>query len=212
MQTDNKKLSNIKFLILGDSGTGKTNILQRFVDDTFNISFISTIGIDFKIKNMKFEDEEKRVYIWDTAGQERFRFITRAYYRGAMGTIIVYDITHRESFNNVEKWIKDIKSNSSENMSIILVGNKKDLEDIREISYEEGIELSNKYGISFYETSAKNNYNIDEAFENLFYQVCNKMKHAYSNNTDNMDNIEKMRNAVILDQSNNKNLKQKCEC
>jgi Ras-related protein Rab-8A len=166
----------IKLLMLGDSATGKTCILQKFTEGTFNSSFITTIGIDFRSKTMLYKGAMKKVVIWDTAGQERFRNITRAYYRGSMGMLLVYDITNRTTFNNITNWIKEIKSNTSDDLEIVLIGNKSDLIDKRQVSTDEGQSLADSQRIHFLETSAKTGDNIKEAFEYLFNLVCASME------------------------------------
>ncbi|KAK9760953.1 GTP-binding protein, partial [Basidiobolus ranarum] len=119
----------IKLLLIGDSGVGKSCLLLRFCDDSFTPSFITTIGIDFKIRTIDLDGKRIKLQIWDTAGQERFRTITTAYYRGAMGIIVVFDVTDERSFNNVRNWIKNVEQHANEGVSKILIGNKCDIED-----------------------------------------------------------------------------------
>lgn len=143
-----------KILIIGDSGVGKTSILNRFSTDTFNESFISTIGVDFKIKKINVNGTDVKLQVWDTAGQERFRTITSSYYRGAHGIIIVFDVSDRESFLNVDHWIKEIDSFCvNRNIQKILIGNKIDLE--RKVTHEEANYMALKYGITYLEVSSK---------------------------------------------------------
>ncbi|EGD81061.1 small GTP binding protein RAB8 [Salpingoeca rosetta] len=164
-----------KLLLIGESGVGKTCVLFRFSDDAFNASFISTIGIDFKIRTIELDDKKIKLQIWDTAGQERFRTITTAYYRGAMGIMIVYDITNPKSFDNVKNWIKNIEENASEDVELMLLGNKCDMEESRAVSKEQGEKLASDYGIPFLETSAKANINVEEAFFQLARNIKKKM-------------------------------------
>ena len=164
-----------KLLLIGESGVGKTCVLFRFSDDAFNSSFISTIGIDFKIRTIELEDKKIKLQIWDTAGQERFRTITTAYYRGAMGIMIVYDITNPKSFENVKNWIKNIEENASDDVELMLLGNKCDMEDSRAVTREQGEKLALEYGIPFMETSAKANINVEEAFFQLAKNIKKKM-------------------------------------
>eukprot|EP00043_Microstomoeca_roanoka_P011407 m.107440 g.107440 ORF g.107440 m.107440 type:complete len:205 (+) comp15186_c2_seq2:261-875(+) len=164
-----------KLLLIGESGVGKTCVLFRFSDDAFNASFISTIGIDFKIRTIELEDKKIKLQIWDTAGQERFRTITTAYYRGAMGIMIVYDITKKDSFENVKNWIKNIEENASEDVELMLLGNKCDMEEARAVTKEQGEKLALEYGIPFMETSAKANINVEEAFFQLAKNIKRKM-------------------------------------
>ncbi|CAM0905613.1 unnamed protein product [Alopecurus aequalis] len=118
----------IKLLLIGDSGVGKSCLLLRFSDDTFTTSFITTIGIDFKVRTVELDGRRVKLQIWDTAGQERFRTITTAYYRGAMGILLVYDVTDESSFNNIRNWIRNIEQHASDNVNKILVGNKVDMD------------------------------------------------------------------------------------
>jgi Ras-related protein Rab-8A len=157
----------IKLLLIGDSGVGKSCLLLRFSDDSFTPSFITTIGIDFKIRTIDLEGKKIKLQIWDTAGQERFRTITTAYYRGAMGILLVYDVTDEKSFANMGNWIRNIEQHASENVNKILIGNKCDLVDKRVVDSVKGKALADEYRIKFLETSAKNSINVDEAFISL---------------------------------------------
>ncbi|KAJ2028142.1 AdoMet-dependent rRNA methyltransferase spb1, partial [Coemansia sp. S610] len=157
----------MKLLLIGDSGVGKSCVLLRFSDDSFTPSFITTIGIDFKIRTIELDGKRIKLQIWDTAGQERFRTITTAYYRGAMGILLVYDVTDERSFNNIENWYKNVEHYASEGVNKILIGNKCDIEGSRAVSKESGQKLADELGIKFLETSAKSNTNVDEAFITL---------------------------------------------
>uniref|UniRef100_A0A1I8I5X4 Ras-related protein Rab-13 n=2 Tax=Macrostomum lignano TaxID=282301 RepID=A0A1I8I5X4_9PLAT len=156
-----------KLLLIGDSGVGKTCILFRFVDNTFQTSFISTIGIDFKIKTIEVEGKKIKLQIWDTAGQERFHTITTSYYRGAMGIMLVYDITSRKTFDNVSRWLRNIDEHASEEVERVLIGNKKDLNEKRQVTVEEGHRLSKEKDIPFFETSAKTGDGVEASFRAL---------------------------------------------
>lgn len=170
----------LKLLVIGDSGititikriynsvgVGKSCLLLRFCDDSFTPSFITTIGIDFKIRIVDLDGKRIKIQIWDTAGQERFRTITTAYYRGAMGIMLVYDVTDERSFNNIRNWLRNIDQYASEGVNKILIGNKCDDIDRRVVERERGVELAREYGLKFMETSAKNGVNVDEAFFTL---------------------------------------------
>merc|ERR1711959_158243 len=142
-------------------GVGKSCLLFRFADDTYTESYISTIGVDFKIRTIKLEGKTIKLQIWDTAGQERFRTITSSYYRGAHGIIVVYDITDVDSFANVKQWLKEIDRYACENVNKLLVGNKCDLGSKRAVDKKAAQEFADKNGITFLETSAKNNQNVE---------------------------------------------------
>lgn len=156
-----------KYLLIGDSGVGKTSIMLRFVDDQFNSRFMSTIGIDFKIKIINIDNKKIKLQIWDTAGQEKFRTITNAYFRGAMGIIIVYDVTDRNSFNNIKTWLKSVEQHCDYNIKIILLANKCDLENHRVVSTEEGKLIAMNNNILYFETSAKDNIEIENPIISL---------------------------------------------
>lgn len=164
-----------KLLLIGDSGVGKTSVLFRFSDDAFNSTFISTIGIDFKIRTIELGDKKIKLQIWDTAGQERFRTITTAYYRGAMGILLVYDITNEKSFDNIKTWIKNIEQHASADVEKMILGNKCDMEDKRKITKEQGEQLAKEYNVKFMETSAMNRTNVEKAFTEIATDIKNKM-------------------------------------
>jgi len=157
----------IKLLLIGDSGVGKSCLLLRFSEDSFIPSFITTIGIDFKIRTVELDGKRIKLQIWDTAGQERFRTITTAYYRGAMGILLVYDVTDEKSFSNIRNWIKNIEQHATESVNKMLIGNKCDWVEKRVIDFEKGKALADEYGIKFVETSAKTSQNVDDAFLTL---------------------------------------------
>lgn len=181
----------IKLLLIGDSGVGKSCCLLRFSEDSFTPSFITTIGIDFKIRTIELDGKRVKLQIWDTAGQERFRTITTAYYRGAMGILLVYDVTDEKSFHSnypfffsllshrsgnsrltaidtdIRTWFSNVEQHASEGVHKILIGNKCDWEEKRAVSTEQGQQLADELGIPFLEVSAKNNINIEKAFYSL---------------------------------------------
>lgn len=158
--------SIMKILLIGDSGVGKSCLLVRFVDDKFNPSFITTIGIDFKIKTVDINGKKIKLQLWDTAGQERFRTITTAYYRGAMGIILVYDVTDERTFANIRQWFKTVNEHANDDAQLLLVGNKSDMET-RTVTLEQGETLAKELGIPFVESSAKNDDNVNEIFFTL---------------------------------------------
>uniref|UniRef100_A0A7S3J9M8 Ras-related protein Rab-1 n=1 Tax=Euplotes harpa TaxID=151035 RepID=A0A7S3J9M8_9SPIT len=160
-----------KLLLIGNSGVGKSCILMRYADNSFTENFFNTIGVDFKIKTITLNDQIIKMQIWDTAGQDRFRTLTSSYYRGAHGIIIVYDVTSKDSFDNVRQWMQEIEKFASENVNKLLVGNKSDLEEQREVSYDEGVELAKKYDIPFLEVSAKNAIHVDDTFTTMASEI-----------------------------------------
>lgn len=151
-------------LLIGNSGVGKSSLLLRFADDVFTDNFMPTIGVDFKIRTIEVDGKTIKLQIWDTAGQERFKTITSSYYKGAHGIIVTYDITDRESFSAIENWMNEVEKHASDNISRILVGNKSDMTDARQVSTDEGKELAEHYNVRFLETSAKDCKNVEEAF------------------------------------------------
>ena len=163
-----KKEVLYKILLLGDSSVGKTCFLMRYTDNTFQEIHMSTIGLDYKLKNVQLDDGKMvKIQIWDTAGQDRFRSITKNYYKGAHGIILIYDITNKKSFENVRNWINQIKEEVSEKVSIILVGNKIDDEEHRVVLTEDGEKIAKELGLMFFECSAKSGVDIDSTFNEL---------------------------------------------
>ncbi|KAG7480585.1 hypothetical protein MATL_G00057800 [Megalops atlanticus] len=152
-----------KLLIIGDSGVGKSSLLLRFADNTFSGSYITTIGVDFKIRTVEINGEKVKLQIWDTAGQERFRTITSTYYRGTHGVIVVYDVTSAESFVNVKRWLHEINQNCDD-VCRILVGNKNDDPNSKVVETNDAQKFAEQMGISLFETSAKENINVEEMF------------------------------------------------
>ncbi|RWS13437.1 ras-related protein Rab-3-like protein, partial [Dinothrombium tinctorium] len=167
-----------KILIIGNSSVGKTSFLFRYADDSFTSAFVSTVGIDFKVKTVFRQDKRVKLQIWDTAGQERYRTITTAYYRGAMGFILMYDVTNEESFNSVQDWVTQIQQYSWDNAQVILVGNKCDMEDERVVSTERGRQLADQLKLEFFESSAKENINVKAVFERLVDIICDRMSES----------------------------------
>ena len=158
---------SVKFIIVGDSHVGKSNILLRFSKNTFDQGHQATLGIEFANKHLIYNNTDYLVQIWDTAGQERFKNIIASYYRGAHGILLIYDVTDKDSFKNLSNWIIEIEKNSSKQVLKVLIGNKTDLEDKRVVTYNQGKEFADTYGLKYIETSAKKNLNVNEAFETL---------------------------------------------
>lgn len=171
-----------KLLLIGDSGVGKSCLLLRFADDTYTESYISTIGVDFKIRTIEQDGKTVKLQIWDTAGQERFRTITSSYYRGAHGICVVFDVTDMESFNNVKLWLQEIDRYASPDVNKLLVGNKSDITDKKVVEYTAAREFAKSLNIPFLETSAKNATNVEEAFLTMAKQIKQRMGSTAVNN------------------------------
>jgi len=179
----------IKLLMLGNSDVGKTSIIQRFTKDSFDPFIISSIAIDFMLKTINLGGKKVKLQIWDTAGQERYRSMARAYYRGAMGIFLVYDITDRLSFTNIKGWVQDLKEHAASNVKKILVGNKCDSEKGRLVTFNEGQNLASMYNMGFYEVSAKNDVNVSEAFITICQDIIRSLveKKTTRNNSVDID-------------------------
>lgn len=169
---DDPVLTNLKILIIGESGVGKSSLLLRFTDDQFDPELAATIGVDFKVKVINIDGNKVKLAIWDTAGQERFRTLTPSYYRGGQGAILVYDVSSRDSFSKVEDWLNELETYSTNNdIKKILVGNKCDKEDERMVTREEGQKCARKYQMMFIEASAKTKEGVQTAFEELVEKI-----------------------------------------
>nr|ABW35314.1 Rab1D [Karlodinium veneficum] len=153
-----------RLLLIGDASVGKTSLLLRYEQGVFSETFICTIGVDFRIKTVELEGKIVKVQVWDTAGQERFRTITSAYYRGAHGVLLCFDLTCRSSFERCAAWLEEIRKHARDDISLILVGNKCDNSARREVLFEEAESFATSHGMLFYETSAKDDVNVQEAF------------------------------------------------
>ena len=156
-----------KVLLVGNSDVGKSSLILRYVDQIWNDVFVPTIGVDFKVKSLEIENKSIKLQIWDTAGQERFRNVISSYFKGAHGILLIFDITSRDSFKELENWLAEVEKNASTQILKILIGNKCDLEEEREISKDEGEAFAMRNGMQYIETSAKINTNVNEAFEAL---------------------------------------------
>mmetsp|Transcript_27131 Transcript_27131/g.68148 ORF Transcript_27131/g.68148 Transcript_27131/m.68148 type:complete len:217 (-) Transcript_27131:45-695(-) len=162
-----------KYIIIGDMGVGKSCLLHQFTENKFIPDSPHTIGVEFGTRIVDVNDKKIKLQIWDTAGQERFRAVTRSYYRGAAGALLVYDITRRQTYNHLTSWLTDARNLTNPNTVIMLIGNKKDMEQSRDVSYEEASSFANENGLIFVETSAKTGENVEEAFRktaNLIFQ------------------------------------------
>jgi len=153
----------IRIITLGDSGVGKTCIMQRFCRDTFTESTLTTVGAEYYGKTLKVNGQNLTLQVWDTSGQERYRAIAPSFIKKAEGVVMAYDVTDRQSFEHVESWMKTLENHGEKNVSVVLVGNKVDMPE-RTVEFSEGKRLADSHGIPFFETSAKNNINVEEAF------------------------------------------------
>jgi len=165
-----------KYIIIGDTAVGKSCLLLQFTDKRFQPVHDLTIGVEFGARMVTIDGKQIKLQIWDTAGQESFRSITRSYYRGAAGALLVYDITRRDTFNHLTTWLEDARQHSSSNMVIMLIGNKSDLEARRDVKKEEGEAFAREHGLVFMETSAKTAANVEEAFINTAKEIYQKIQ------------------------------------
>ncbi|CAP35984.1 Protein CBG18559 [Caenorhabditis briggsae] len=169
-----------KVVLVGDSGVGKSNLLSRFTRNTFDLETKSTIGVEFATRSMMIEGKKIKATIWDTAGQERYRAITPAYYRGALGILIVYDIAKHQTFQNIDQWLKELRNHADEsNISIMLVGNKTDLRHLRAVPTQEAAIYADRNHMSFIETSALDSTNVEEALRNLLTDIYKTVSTKY---------------------------------
>ncbi|KFD55072.1 hypothetical protein M513_03990 [Trichuris suis] len=160
-----------KVVLIGDSGVGKSNLLSRFTRNEFNLESKSTIGVEFATRSICVDGKIVKAQIWDTAGQERYRAITSAYYRGAVGALLVYDIAKHVTYENVERWLKELRDHADQNIVIMLVGNKSDLRHLRAVPTDEAKEYAERNCLSFIETSALDSTNVEEAFTNILTEI-----------------------------------------
>lgn len=166
-----------KIVLIGDSGVGKSNLLSRFTTNEFNLESKSTIGVEFATRTIEVENQKIKAQIWDTAGQERYRAITSAYYRGAVGALIVYDITKTGTYENCTHWLTELRENADDNVAVGLIGNKSDLQGSRQVTTEDAKQFAGENQLLFTETSALSSDNVDQAFRELIvaiYQMVSK--------------------------------------
>ncbi|KAI7745336.1 hypothetical protein M8C21_033810 [Ambrosia artemisiifolia] len=173
-----------KVVLIGDSGVGKSNLLSRFTRNEFCLESKSTIGVEFATRTLQVEGKTVKAQIWDTAGQERYRAITSAYYRGALGALLVYDVTKPTTFENVKRWLKELRDHADSNIVIMLIGNKTDLKHLRAVGTEDAQTFAETEGLSFIETSALEAVNVEKAFQTILgeiYKIVSKKALAAAN-------------------------------
>ncbi|CAH1439179.1 unnamed protein product [Lactuca virosa] len=191
-----------KTVLIGDSAVGKSNLLSRFAKDEFYLDTKPTIGVEFAYRNTKLGDKIIKAQIWDTAGQERFRAITNSYYRGALGAMLVYDITRNETFEHVRKWLQELREFGDPDMVVVLVGNKSDLVDLREVEVEDGQKLAEVEKLCFLETSAKENVNVEDAFLQMItkiYKIASQ-KSLEAKNNESKPNLDGWKEIQVVDE------------
>ncbi len=207
----------LKFVIIGNSGVGKSNILLRYIYNSFSEEFKTTVGVEFGAKNIEIDKKIFRIQIWDTAGQENFRSIERAYYKNSVCACVVYDISNHASFEDIQVWIDDCTKQTAKSVLLFLVGNKSDLKDNREVSYEEGAAYAKSHKMLFLEASAKTGENINEIFETSVKQISNNIRNkVYDLDNDSCGiRIGINKETFVLgdnenEENNNKKRKKKC--
>lgn len=204
-----------KFIIIGSASVGKSAILFQFTESKFSNDYNMTIGVEYGSRNIDISKKKNiKLQIWDTAGQETFRSIARAYYRGAVGVLLVYDITSKKTFLELQSWLKDLKENNNQEMVIMLIGNKTDLENKRQVSYSEGLKFANDNDLYFMESSAKNNMDITQIFikvTELIYE--NILSNKYDFNNENIGiKVGVLDDQLQIDISEETTNDYKCNC
>ena len=205
----------LKYIIVGDSSVGKSNLLSKFAHNKFADSYEATIGVEFDVKNLEINEKIFRIQIWDTAGQENFKSITKAYYKNCVCAMVVYDITKRQTFDNIQTWLDDVRNESPKNALIILIGNKIDLYQERQISYDEGNDFAKKNEILFAETSAKTGEGVDDIFRKSAKEIEQRINDNFYDLSSESCGIKKgnyldnKSNEIAL-KSNNKSQKKCC--
>lgn len=178
-----------KILLIGNSGVGKTSFLLQYCEGKFNPAFVSTVGIDFKVKTVTVKDKRIKLQVWDTAGQERYKIITTQYYRHAMGFLVMYDITNETSFLDIRNWLSQVQQHSFGNAQIIIVANKSDLEDQRAVPAQRGKDLANELGYEFFEASAKTSDSVQQTFHSLVSSICIQMADTVNTVSERTDTV-----------------------
>lgn len=194
-------------VLIGDSGVGKSNLLSRFTRNEFNLDSKSTIGVEFATRSIQVDSKTIKAQIWDTAGQERYRAITSAYYRGAVGALLVYDISKHQTYENVTRWLKELRDHADSNIVIMLVGNKSDLRHLRAVPTEEAKQFASENNLSFIETSALDASNVELAFQNILTGAFRSIgtRRTYADKKCNHTEIYRIVSSKALDQGDAQN-------
>ena len=198
----------VKVVLVGDSGVGKTNIMSKYLKNQFREDSKATVGVEFGSKQFSVEGHQIKAQIWDTAGQERYKAITSAYYKGAKGAFIVYDITRTNTFETVNKWVSDITAAADKKITLILIGNKNDLEDQRQVTKEVGEEKAKELGLAFMETSACSGENLDKAFQMMINEIYKKYQEDVVGET--QESTVQQGKDITLDKTKGKQKKKCC--
>ncbi|EFJ48662.1 RabA/Rab11 [Volvox carteri f. nagariensis] len=204
-----------KVVLIGDSGVGKSNLLSRFTRNEFSLESKSTIGVEFATRSIQagtVDGKTIKAQIWDTAGQERYRAITSAYYRGAVGALLVYDITKSVTFENVERWLKELRDHADANIVIMLVGNKSDLKHLRDVQTEVAQAFCEREGLSFIETSALDSTNVEKAFQQILTEIYHIVSKKVLDSEDNRPKIGEGRDLIVIDKQHDDGAKKKGGC
>ncbi|XP_022644748.1 ras-related protein Rab-11B-like [Varroa jacobsoni] len=190
-----------KVVLIGDSGVGKSNLLSRFTRNEFNLESKSTIGVEFATRSIQVEGKTVKAQIWDTAGQERYRAITSAYYRGAVGALLVYDIAKHTTYENVERWLKELRDHADHHIVIMLVGNKNDLRHLRAVPTDEAKAFAERNNLSFIETSALDSTNVETAFQQILtdiYHIVSRKQMANDSDTDAASQLKSENDKITI--------------
>ncbi|GFZ01846.1 RAB GTPase homolog A5B [Actinidia rufa] len=190
-----------KIVVIGDSAVGKSNLLSRFARDEFDLHSKATVGVEFQTQVLEVDGKEVKAQVWDTAGQERFRAVTSAYYRGAVGALIVYDISRRTTFDSVKRWLEELDTHCDTTVARMLVGNKCDLENIRDVSVDDGKSLAEEEGLFFIETSALDSTNVNGAFEIVIREIYNNISRKVLNSDSYKAELSVNRVSLVNDSS-----------
>lgn len=203
-----------KVVLIGDSAVGKSNLLSRFARNEFHANSKATIGVEFQTQSLKIDGRDVQAQLWDTAGQERFRAVTSAYYRGAVGALIVYDITRKLTFENVARWLDELRMHSDTILVTMLVGNKRDLVDLREVSVEQGTAYAKAEGLMFLETSALDASNVHTAFHSVVKEIYNSYngRRALSSTSLKSDFVSKSERIALSSTNDNDSKKRSLAC